>query len=387
MLSIVLYLTATSSCYLLNFIKQFNKGVDKPIFRIFYLIMLALFLCFGYMTGSDWRQYESSFYYDFPIIKEPGLVYVYQLAKILKIDFWPIFIGLKIFCFASFILFLKTISKKHFWLTLSILIPKMLLFLFIDNPMRNLIAMSFFWLSYISFIKGKKLTTCFLLICSISFHYSTICVLLALSVLILKKLINKYFKTALLVILIIYSLLCSQSFLFYIFNLILKFLGIGRGLNYFSGLSQYANFTLISPTIILSIIEFCFIVYHRRILNSNSIYSNMFCVCLVHFLLLRLANSISILSRLSYYTTPIFTVTFVNLLSIYYGQKKWLAQAIKVFIVLFSLALTINIVLKDYKSDRPINAYLPYTNYIVEELIMDKNLSFSNRDTYNRIIK
>lgn len=39
----------------------FDKGKFNRRNNIIYYFILPLFLCFGYMTGSDWRGYELSF--------------------------------------------------------------------------------------------------------------------------------------------------------------------------------------------------------------------------------------------------------------------------------------------------------------------------------------
>ena len=49
-----LYFLSFCSAYAFVFIKQANKSAWLKT----YLVLLCLFLCFGYMTGSDWRSYE-----------------------------------------------------------------------------------------------------------------------------------------------------------------------------------------------------------------------------------------------------------------------------------------------------------------------------------------
>lgn len=36
----------------------FIKQANKPAWLRIYVVLLCLFLCFGYMTGTDWRVYE-----------------------------------------------------------------------------------------------------------------------------------------------------------------------------------------------------------------------------------------------------------------------------------------------------------------------------------------
>ena len=49
-------------------------------FPIFSLFLLMVFLCFGYMTGSDWRNYETEYYSEFSVrLVEPGYMLLSNL--------------------------------------------------------------------------------------------------------------------------------------------------------------------------------------------------------------------------------------------------------------------------------------------------------------------
>ena len=76
--------------------------------------MLCVFLCFGYMTGSDWRSYEPMYdnvsidnlFYDY--YWEPGYYIWMLLFKVFHLNFWFFFITTKVLVFLAF---LHTINK------------------------------------------------------------------------------------------------------------------------------------------------------------------------------------------------------------------------------------------------------------------------------------
>lgn len=141
---------------------------------------LCVFLCFGYMTGSDWRSYEpiyneidfNNLFYNY--FFEPGY-YIYMLIfKFLKIGFWPFFIFTKVIIFIVFVKIIINLQGNYIYPILMFFIPYYGYYLFIDNPMRNLIAIAIFLIS-IKYIHEKKIwkyLACILL--ASSFHFSAI---------------------------------------------------------------------------------------------------------------------------------------------------------------------------------------------------------------------
>lgn len=97
-----LYLLSYISCFVLGISKQrYNKVISFTL-----LVFLAVFLCFGYFCGSDWRNYELWYYrvdlerlfYNY--FAEPGY-YIYMLVfRFFDIDFWhfTIFTNAVVFC-------------------------------------------------------------------------------------------------------------------------------------------------------------------------------------------------------------------------------------------------------------------------------------------------
>ena len=141
-----------------------------------YNIIMAFFLCFGYMCGSDWRTYEP-FYNEIDLSHlfennrtEPGY-YLYMLPwRFLDVSFWSYFIITKLLIFISISYIIRKYADDIQYLTWFVFLPQAGFFTFIDNPMRNAIAAAIFFISVKYIIKRnfKKYLICCLL--ASSFH-------------------------------------------------------------------------------------------------------------------------------------------------------------------------------------------------------------------------
>lgn len=154
---------------------------NKSIYLYYFIVtIVGLFLCTGYMVGSDWRVYE--LYYnnlqinDFDVSVEIGYLYLMKLFIFLGFNFWEFFIILKFILYAITIKFIKDNSDGNFYLSLLIYFSYLGIFCFIDNPMRYLISSTLFLYAIKYIISGRLIF--FLLIitfCSM-FHYSFIAI-------------------------------------------------------------------------------------------------------------------------------------------------------------------------------------------------------------------
>lgn len=87
----------------------------------FCVLYIVFFLCFGYMCGSDWRNYEM--YYEgidstnlilYLLRMEPGYVLLMYLSKILGIGFWEFAIFFKcVLCIVSTVGTIEEIDGKN----------------------------------------------------------------------------------------------------------------------------------------------------------------------------------------------------------------------------------------------------------------------------------
>jgi hypothetical protein len=97
----------------------FDKGQLKKRNIVIYYIILPLFLCFGYMIGSDWRSYEL-FYENINSInditllgREPGYFILGYFLKLIGFDFWAFSITIKLIGYYIFLEFYKKHSEKN----------------------------------------------------------------------------------------------------------------------------------------------------------------------------------------------------------------------------------------------------------------------------------
>ena len=177
----ILYISA----FVFSFLSQFSTQlrVNKQ-WKFLFLFLLGVFLCSGYMTGTDWRSYEpmyekidfSNLFFDY--YAEPGY-YIYMLLfKMFGIGFWPFFIFTKVICYVIFIKKLIYYSGKYFYLSLTFFIPWFGIYLFIDNPMRNLLAITVFICSIKYILEREKGKYFFMIFLAASFHVSSLIFLL-----------------------------------------------------------------------------------------------------------------------------------------------------------------------------------------------------------------
>ena len=146
----IVYFIPIVLCFATAFIKELS---DNRRWYIAMGIYLCIFLCFGYMTGSDWKVYEfmydnldfNKFFYGYS--SEPGYYLYMMLFKKCGIPFWAFFIFTKTIIFIIIYQALFDCCRESAWLALVYFIPWFGLYMFIDNPMRNCIAVAIFTLS------------------------------------------------------------------------------------------------------------------------------------------------------------------------------------------------------------------------------------------------
>lgn len=168
------------SLYILTFLIGLflNSKGDKNSFKILFVIWLYMFLCFGYMTGSDWRTYEIEYnqagktgYTIF--LTDIGFNFsIIFLSKILH-DFFLALGLLKCLYLFTLIELFKRYTNN--WLTaVIILMPVSLLFMLIDNPLRFMVALIFVNLGLIEEKKDSRWKTYLFLSIAPFFHITTI---------------------------------------------------------------------------------------------------------------------------------------------------------------------------------------------------------------------
>ena len=146
-ISLLLYLTTTFVGLYIDsatFERRYDHSSVKTLKRL-YLVWLYIFLCFGYMTGSDWRNYELTYIYGDRIDRlsmEPASSFVFTFFPKFISDF-VLFMGIVkcIYLYSVYKLVSAVTSK---WVSvLALLIPFKLGFMLIQNPFRFMLALIF----------------------------------------------------------------------------------------------------------------------------------------------------------------------------------------------------------------------------------------------------
>lgn len=150
---------------------HFDKGVYKKNSKLFLYYILPLFICFGYMIGADWRMYEVEFY-DISqklSVKEPSYYILAQSFKSIGFGFLEFSILYKIVGYFVFLHIYLKYSKNILW-GLIYSFPNYALFLWMDHPARNFVAIIIFSFSFKYIEKGEFWKFWGIYLLSSSFH-------------------------------------------------------------------------------------------------------------------------------------------------------------------------------------------------------------------------
>lgn len=339
-----------------------------------YIVFLAFFLCFGYTTGSDWRTYEmaynemdiSSPNFFFPF--EPGYMLYMYVAKLFGIGFWFFFCFTKIILWFIISSFLVKYQKDDSFFIITFFVGVFGYMLFIDNPMRILIAIAFYLLSVSQFVNGNKKSAYFFVSLSFSFHFSAIVLYFYLNMF-TKKIKTKNW----IILLLLFSfLLCSTKVWYVCINTLLGSIPYVQAKleSYF--LDNVPDSSLLSIGFIIHIFLFILVLLERPKIefskfDSLCINSFLFFVCLY-----RITFILDIFARFQYFLYPFYVIFLIKLYRISpVKQKLWLGSLMLVMSFYFT-----------YGKITGDSRYVPYTNYITF-LIEGNEMSFQERSDYN----
>lgn len=165
----ILYFLIILLCFILDGKIRKNKA-----FYIIGCLIVVCFLCFGYMVGSDWRQYERDYdndYYEWYLLAgEYGSYWVFKIFKDLGVDFW-LFTGIfKIIYFSSILTLASQFTEKK-WSVIGVyIIMNDLLAIIISCPFRNMLAITVANFAIVLFLRNKKILSAITLLLACTFH-------------------------------------------------------------------------------------------------------------------------------------------------------------------------------------------------------------------------
>jgi len=345
----------------------YGQKYEKIIF-----LLTAIFLCGGYMTGSDWRGYEISYYQanwsNIKYYMNEKMFYVLMIiSRYIIPNFFIFLIACKLSVFYIFYRFFKEYSPNVF-ISYFLYIPLFGLFLFIDNPLRYMIALGFVTLSYEYILNQNFLKFILYVILGALFHYT---VLVFIPFYFLKK-INIH-RALLSIIFIAWMLIFTTDNLLYILGIISNYIPIIT--------LKYSGYIIKAEEVdkvfslgsLMNIVFFFWIIANKKQIETNLNYGKVFySMSIIYLFFTKLSVILPAGFRFSYLFAPFFVITVTYVFQI---NKNKLKQ-------IFSLGVALYIFLFTYKRIDNSYVYIPYSNYIINAAT-DNLYDYNYRSSYN----
>lgn len=361
-------------CILLLILDYYKTKINNFV-ETFCIIYIMLFMCGGFMCGSDWRSYELDYSTVSNLtdtLDEPGYYILSIFCRNLGMNFWIFNILLKILCYLVFWRFISTFSESKRYLSFLFFFSFYGIYLLIDAPLRNTCAVAIFLVAILSERKSKYLPW-LLSIVSIFFHSSGI---ISFLYLVLKRFnIHSY------IYILIYLLAIFISFKVELINNIVGNTLIGQ-LLFAEKISRYVDSGFAEQALvqsatslgeILKIILFVFVIYNRKRIEIQNNGKVIFLGIMLFFILSKVGAAMDVLMRFGCYFSLFYAIGLVSLLN---TLPINFSPVYKRFVIALSFFQTFATVTTDYR-------FIPYTNYFVYNLFNDMP-SYSQRSQYNR---
>ena len=341
--------------------------------------VIAFIICFGYMCGSDWRNYESlynvyatsedDFWWRFLYV-EPLYLLLNVIGNELHLDFWVFYYLIKILIYIKIVqIFKRFCPKEIVLLAFTFYLGFWGIVNFIDPSFRNMIA-AFFFLCSIDSLINKKIKTYFLwVIVATLFHYSSIILFFFYFIL------NKEYSTKSIVVLFIVAniILIKPELIFKVASLAFSFVpAIAYKIdNYTLGeeASTMGQGKLLSLGYLIHVTIFVLILYFRKRIEELENGKLLFNMSVFFVFVFRIGLTVLIFSRLQLFIAYFYSITVAYLMYSFVKRDRLIYIS---FILAISLFSTMN---------QMRNVYMvPYTNYF---MYIEKNMTFEERANYN----
>ena len=368
----IFYLFPIVTGFLFSFleVKVDNYYIKTSITKNLFIIVTAVIFCGGYMTGSDWRNYELLYseasisllnYYP----KEKGFYLLMIIFKEIGFGFFPFLIVSKFFVFFVVSNFIAN-NFKSFYLPFSIFLSTEALFLFVDNPLRFMIAFGLVVLSYKFLLNRKIIPFLLLIFLAISFHITSVIMLFIYFVprfKVRKKYVNLtiYFILFFLLSPELFSVIFKRYFPSLIF-----FLG-----SYYERMmiKEFMFFSI--GRIVYSILFVIIVMFRESILDSSKYGKQYYTYSIAYFYISLSGMVIPTFFRLPIYLVPFLCISLSTILV----SKIKLRQLYRIGIASYFVLSTIKGIYSTY-------VYIPYTNYFTS--LLKNELPYSYRANYNK---
>lgn len=353
---------------LILFSLYIGKGKICKKNRIVFYVIVPIFICFGYMIGADWRMYELEFY-DVSLrlqTKEPSYYIVAQLFHKIGVGFWEFSILYKLIGYYVFLKLYIRYSTNNIW-GLIYWFPNYALFLWMDHPARNFMAIIVYSCALL-YIENKKPWKYLLLtIVASSFHAT--CLIMIPIYFIVRYTPNKKYGVWLIGSVAAYAFASLMRMYMEPFLDILNFGARMEGYlvrddsDVKMSIVRFAIFFFILLVATLNIEKIRQKEkYADFILKLSFIYVYLFCIGNIHV----------IFFRFQYFLMIPICVLISYICE--YNYKRIVKIGIQLFILLFSFVYMQNLLTRN-------SHYIPYSNYI--EYIFTDKPSYIERSNYN----
>lgn len=356
----------------LSFFLVRNKWLNYAIISTFTVV-----LCFGYMSGTDWRAYEEIYnsYQDDNfwwrlLFMEPFYLLTNVIGNELGIGFWPFYLFIKVLIFLKVINILQSYSyKRSFYLTLTFYLGFWGIMIFIDTPFRNMIAVYVFLSFHKYLLNGNLFKYVFGVLLATLFHYSAIILIFLYPVLKL-KLSTRQILVSLLIINILFI---SPSVIFGILAKVLFFVpGMSLKIaSYTTGAEAETTGSgkLFSFGYALHLLLFAIIMLKRKKIEMIPYGDFMFKMSVCYIFIFRIGLTVLVFSRIQLYVSPFYAVTIGALIYSLTRERQ----------TYYCLMIYCFAVLSNYSQMHSVTM-VPYTNYL---FYINKDLPYDYRSEYN----
>lgn len=366
----IIYLLPILLVISLSFFKIGNLNKNSNLIHQLLFVLLAIIYCGGYMTGSDWRTYEllyeSADFNKFGLYNAEKGFYIYMcLFKTFGFNFFPFLIISK---FIVFLLIYKFLLKysENFYFSVFIFLSMIgigAIFIFIDNPLRFMLAFGIVVSSLKHLLSKSFLKFLILILVASSFHISA---LILIPVFFLSKKMPS--NRMLAIIFIVGYIIMTPQFIAKVIETYFSFL-----LEYIIGYLEKMKeikFTYINIGKTFYLLIFFFILHKRSELENRPHGKLLFSLSIWFYASFLLANVIPSFHRLMVFFFPFLILSVVSILeNVKYKN-------------LYRIALISYLLLSMVKGIYSTWAYLPYSNYFAH--LLKKNIPYTERSNFNR---
>ena len=359
--------------FLFLFLDRFKRV--SPFVKYCILAYIAVFMCAGYMCGSDWRSYETKYltYRLDDMLEEPGFPCLSITARNIGLSFWPFVIAVKFLCLLAFYKYIKQYATdSNLYLALLFFFSFYGIYLLIDAPMRNLCAIAIF-LWGLLLEKKNKWYPWFLSLIAIGFHVSAVVGILYL---VLRNYrISSWIYLGAYIVAVIISLksdYINDNAGNTLIGQILFADKIERYIeNGFGGESVASS--ALSLGEILKIFLFFVVLLCRKYIERLNNGVLIFTGAMFFFIIAKMGAAIDVLMRFGCFFAVYYALALCYASEAFFKPYKKMFRTCVVLLAVLQTCLTVRV---DYR-------FVPYTNYFEYLLFHDNMPSYNYRSDYN----